>query len=125
MRVAVERPYLPGEIGDGPSHEGEIGGQQGVQEFQPQLDLVLGVGPQVAHVEDFRPGTVQFADEDFLVGIKRVNDEIEQLRDFGLESMFFGRGHKKGGGLYMQAGRGINGELPGGTRSLAGEEGSF
>ena len=34
----------------------------------------------------------EFADKDFLVRVKRVNDQIEQLRDLGLEGVFFDSG---------------------------------
>ena len=32
----------------------------------------------------------QLAEEDLLVGVKRVNDQIEQLLDLGLKGVFFG-----------------------------------
>ena len=37
----------------------------------------------------------QFADEDFLLGVERMNDDIEELLDLGLELEFLrsGRGH--------------------------------
>jgi hypothetical protein len=43
-----------------------------------ETQLVAGVG----RVRD------QLAQEDFLVGIQRVRDEVQQLRDFGLEGEF-------------------------------------
>jgi hypothetical protein len=49
-----------------------------------ELEFLAGVG---------RVGD-QLADEDLFVGVKGMDNEIEQLRDFGLESVFFDRGHK-------------------------------
>ena len=53
----------------------------------------------------------QLADKDFLVGVKRVDDDVEQLRDLGLELVFLrgthnNKGKKLGGAMY-RAGRGI------------------
>ena len=36
----------------------------------------------------------EFADKDFLLGIKRVDDDFEELCDFSLEFVFFGLGHR-------------------------------
>ena len=38
----------------------------------------------------------QLADEDFLIGVKRVGDDLEQLPDLGLKSVFFRGRHGEG-----------------------------
>jgi hypothetical protein len=83
LSVDAQRPGVLVE-GDAHAQLGLIAIQAGVGQ-RLEAQLVAGVGG----VGD------QLAQEDFLVGVQRMRDQVQQLGDFGLEGVFLGAHGKR------------------------------